>query len=592
MVCYFRMVRLSLLYILVPLLIVPECIIGGVPNLHRRQEEVRQKEEVIDTDDFLANFLENFPEIIDETRSKPTSAIITDSVKVPQYTSYDPFKYPNPTDDDNVLVQDIPDNTARIPAPVAVIDPIPSQEDTIKLEARSDIVTGFGAMAAVITSAVTQFMSFLAKKKLLIVAVIAGVLGTIGISEVFTDDLMGFAESITGERIQRQNSNSNFMEPTLGSQDLFSSQQLIGGYEIVQSTNDNYKMVNVKPVTKNSQSENLVPNHPNTSDTGLLHNNVSAIIEEIELVKNNEGKIEGQDIGLNSHLDMEGLSEEDTFIKLEEVSSEIKRVAHPIQSYPSDINEEDALSSLDVDGENEDDAIHVAESNLAHSDVERMQNLHANNVTPMVEDEGDISKSDKNGNDKVVANNKGFVASLTRYFDPILEEIDPGVAEVSNTNVRQIEDGRTGAGKLAAAFSSAKSEQGVDHFDTNNINSNELDNAAHKHHIELETDSEAQTFNITPMFSAEKVAGILDANLNAFSVSDDTEMQINTFIDFDVKTLNQEEQVETTTEQYKDIFETLELKLEMLPSTGRPLKEHKTTIFVNEEVADDGNMKS
>jgi len=337
---YKRMVRLSLFYILVPLLIVPECIIGGVPNLHRRQEEIRhrQKEEVLDTDEFLANFLENFPEINDDTMSKPASTIITDPVKVPQENSYDTIKYSNPTDDDYVLVQDIPDNIARIPAPVVVIDPIPpAQEDTSKLEARSDIVTGFGAMATVIASAVTQFMSFLAKKKMLIVAVIVGVLGTIGISEVYTDDLIGFAESITGQRVQRQNSNSNLVEPTQGS---LSPQQIIGG--IIESTNDDNNMMDKKPAMNNSQAQNLVPNPLNILNIAPLYINVSATNEESELVKKNE-EIDDQEIGLNSHLEMEGSSEEGTFIKLEEVSSEIRGVTHPIQLNPSDFYEEGVL---------------------------------------------------------------------------------------------------------------------------------------------------------------------------------------------------------------------------------------------------------
>ena len=47
--------------------------------------------------------------------------------------------------------------------------------------------------------------------------------------------------------------------------------------------------------------------------------------------------------------------------------------------------------------------------------------------------------------------------------------------------------------------------------------------------------------------------------------------------------------VETTTGQYKDIFETIELELDLLPSISPELKELKPTVFVNEEVADDGN---
>ena len=121
-------------------------------------------------------------------------------------------------------------------------------------------------------------------------------------------------------------------------------------------------------------------------------------------------------------------------------------------------------------------------------------------------------------------------------------------------------------------------------------------NVSHEQVIVMVNESEALTSNIISVPSNDvgnhaEDSRILDSN---FQVSDDTEMKSNTIKALDGKTLNQEEreeteeQIEITTEQYKDIFETIELELELLPSISPELKEIKPTVFVNEEVADDG----
>ena len=126
------------------LLVVLDSTSAGVPNIHRRQEEVRHRYEAeeIDSDDFLASFLENFPEISDESRRKPISTSSTDPVRVPIEDQFDTIEYSNPRDDEHVLFQEVPDKTIGNFASTIMTDPIPFKQETAsKLEARSDIVT-------------------------------------------------------------------------------------------------------------------------------------------------------------------------------------------------------------------------------------------------------------------------------------------------------------------------------------------------------------------------------------------------------------------------------------------------------------------
>merc|ERR1711936_821192 len=155
------------------------------------------------------------------------------------------------------------------------------------------------------------------------------------------------------------------------------------------------------------------------------------------------------------------------------------------------------------------------------------------------------------------------------------------VTEIVNANERkqEVEKEVEGvrAGMVGPDFSIVTSKQGENlDLDTSDIQNN-LVNVSHEQVIVMVNESEDSR--------------ILDSN---FQVSDDTEMKSNTIKALGGKTLNQEEreeteeQIEITTEQYKDIFETIELELELLPSISPELKEIKPTVFVNEEVADDG----
>merc|ERR1711909_62185 len=174
------------------------------------------------------------------------------------------------------------------------------------------------------------------------------------------------------------------------------------------------------------------------------------------------------------------------------------------------------------------------------------------------------------------------------------------VTEILNANERkqEVEKEVEGvrAGMVGPDFSTVSSKQGENlDLDTRDIQNN-LVNVSHEQVIVMVNESEALTSNIISMPSNDvgnhaEDSRILDSN---FQVSDDTEMKSNTIKALDGKTLNQEEreeteeQIEITTEQYKDIFETIELELELLPSISPELKEIKPTVFVNEEVADDG----
>jgi len=61
--------------------------------------------------------------------------------------------------------------------------------------------------------------------------------------------------------------------------------------------------------------------------------------------------------------------------------------------------------------------------------------------------------------------------------------------------------------------------------------------------------------------------------------------------EIDEKGYDQNKEVKTTTELYTDIFETLELELELFPSANEVLKGHQPTVFVNEEIADDKKLR-
>ena len=120
---------------------------GGVPDLHRRQEVKVKEDSEVDSDDFLANFLENIPEIPDERDIKLSSTTVSDPVPVHKEVS----------------------------------DGLEVSRDIDAIEARRFITTGVGAIAAVVSSAVGKFISFLAKKKLMLAAIGAAVLATFGI---------------------------------------------------------------------------------------------------------------------------------------------------------------------------------------------------------------------------------------------------------------------------------------------------------------------------------------------------------------------------------------------------------------------------
>jgi len=195
------------------LVVLLECVNAGVPNFYRRQGvPIADNEgDYIDSDDFLANFLENIPEILDEPEKRNSVQMTKknpgDTV---QYNENEPIHKHHDIDD---VKKNLPyDNINQ--APIIVPDSgTVSKKAPAELKARSDIVTGVSAVATVVSGAMAQFMSFLARKKLMIAAVGAAVLGTLGISHVVTDDLIGFAENITGVRLQRQFEESNEVSP-------------------------------------------------------------------------------------------------------------------------------------------------------------------------------------------------------------------------------------------------------------------------------------------------------------------------------------------------------------------------------------------
>jgi len=621
------------MYFLALLVIVLEGTIAGVPNLHRRQEDARHRYEVeeINSDDFLANFLENFPEISDETRRKPISTIITDPVKVPQenHNYHATIKSLNPTEE-NVRFQDVPDDTIRNFASTTVTDSIPlTQETASKLEARSDIVTGFGAMAAVISSAVAQIMSFFARKKLLVVAIIAGVLGTIGISEVFTDDLLAFAENITGQRLQRE--GDNIEEPTEVSQESLLTPQFPGGDDddITESAlND--KMVE-KPVMGNIQSQNVASHSPNMSDSDVrtpVIINASGINEakETESIENPEN------IDPISDLDMEGSSEEDM---LTDPGEKIGEVSEPNESNSSDSTEDKEESSSDTENDDYEEVAKYKIASLTRDfdpstfpfltrprpsspSLTTEPSLDPVDIEPINESENELFKVSDEVNkdvDTEILNANERKQEVDKEVEEVDKDVDQEnvvlgsegtnveVTEILNANERkqevekEVEGVRAGTGKVGPDFSTVGSKQGENlDLGTSDIQNN-LVNVSHEQVVVMVNESEALTSNIIPVPSNDvgnhaEDSRILDSN---FKVSDDTEMKSNTIKALDGKILNQEEreeteeQIEIKTEEYKDIFETIELELELLPSIISPeLKEIKPTVFVNEEVADDG----
>jgi len=144
-------------------------VCGGIPSLRRRRRDDAAKTEhsLLHSDQFLASFLSTIPD----------------------------------SEGDSII---------KKAAPTTVSEPVPLPRDiTNEIEARTDIVTGFAAIAGVVSSAVGQFLSFLVRKKLVLAAVVAAIFASFGISKVVTDDFIGVAENISGQRIERQFSDSS-----------------------------------------------------------------------------------------------------------------------------------------------------------------------------------------------------------------------------------------------------------------------------------------------------------------------------------------------------------------------------------------------
>jgi len=586
------------------LLAVLDSTSAGVPNIHRRQEEVRHRYEAeeIDSDDFLARFLENFPEISDETRRKPISLNITDPVKVPIEDQYDTIIYSNPRDDEHVLFQEVPDNTIGNFASTIMTDPIPFKQETAsKLEARSDIVTGFGAIAAVVSSAVAQIMAFFARKKLLIFAVIAGVLGTIGISEVYTDDLLAFAENITGQSLQRE--SSNLEEPTQASQESLLSQQIPG---------DDIKKVEGSDIIEERKDEEI--DNPDisdldtegTSEGDTLMESGEEIVEGSEQNESNTSDV-AEDKGDSSDTENDG---NDVVADYSDFLGSLTRDFNPF-TYPTRSPSISLTTEPGIENGGGDQSIDPVDVEVINKSDEEV----SNEIVKDVNQENVISGSEgtkvevteiSNANEiNQLEDNISLVDSEAAEVDDVVVKKETGPEDeigVAEEGEKETEEGRNGAGKVGPDFSSVISEQSdnVD-LDTSTNIQNDLVNVSQEQTTMMENESEAHTSNIIPVLSAEdrnhaEESRIPDANFDDFEVLDDTEIKLNTIKDFHGKSFDQEQEetstgdhVETTTGQYKDIFETIELELDLLPSISPELKELKPTVFVNEEVADDGN---
>merc|ERR1712179_166170 len=329
--------------------------------------------------------------------------------------------------------------------------------------------------------------------------------------------------------------------------------------------------------------------------------NASGINEE----KETEAIENPEDIDPISDLDMEGSSEEDNM--LTDPGEKIGEVSEPNESNSSDLTEDKEESSS---GTENDDYGEVAKYKIASLtrdfDPSTFPFLtRPRSSSPSLTTEPSIDPVDIEPINE--SENELFKVSNEVDKDVDQENVVTGsggtnieVTEILNANERkqEVEKEVEGvrAGMVGPDFSTVSSKQGENlDLDTSDIQNN-LVNVSHEQVIVMVNESEALTSNIISVPSNDvgnhaEDSRILDSN---FQVSDDTEMKSNTIRALDGKTLNQEEreeteeQIEITTEQYKDIFETIELELELLPSISPELKEIKPTVFVNEEVADDG----
>ena len=141
---------------------------GGVPNPHRRRIDGEETSQQVltepNTDQFLSSFLSNIP---DPAKSDPIE-------KISPYTT--------------------------------VSDPVPVPKSSVQnIEPRTDIVTGgIGTFAAVIGGAVARFLAFLFKKKLIIAAIIVGILASLGLTATVSKDLVNVAKDVVAEhRLQK-----------------------------------------------------------------------------------------------------------------------------------------------------------------------------------------------------------------------------------------------------------------------------------------------------------------------------------------------------------------------------------------------------
>lgn len=141
---------------------------GGVPNPHRRRIDGEETSQQVltepNTDQFLSSFLSNIP---DPAKSDPIE-------KISPYTT--------------------------------VSDPVPVPKSSVQnIEPRTDIVTGgIGTFAAVIGGAVARFLAFLFKKKLIIAAIIVGILASLGLTATVSNDLVNVAKDVVAEhRLQK-----------------------------------------------------------------------------------------------------------------------------------------------------------------------------------------------------------------------------------------------------------------------------------------------------------------------------------------------------------------------------------------------------
>ena len=415
-------------------------------------------------------------------------------------------------------------------------------------------------------------------------------LGTIGISEVYTDDLLAFAENITGQSLQRE--SSNLEEPTQASQESLLSQQIPG---------DDIKKVEGSDIIEERKDEEI--DNPDISDLDMegssseddtLMESGEEIVEGSEQNESNTSDV-AEDKGDSSDTENDG---NDVVADYSDFLGSLTRDFNPF-TYPTRSPSISLTTEPGIENGGGDQSIDPVDVEVINKSDEEV----SNEIVKDVNQENVISGSEgtkvevtdiSNANEiNQLEDNISLVDSEAAEVDDVVVKKETGQEDeigVAEEGEKETEEGRNGAGKVGPEFSSVISEQGetIDLDTTTNIQ-NDLVNVSQEQTTMMENESEAHTSNIIPVLSAE-------VRNDDFEVLDDTEMNLNTIEDFHGKSFDQEQEetstgdhVETTTGQYKDIFETIELELDLLPSISPELKELKPTVFVNEEVADDGN---